>query len=504
MNTNEPEVIVVGAGVGGMTAAIHLAQRGFDVTIVEKNSHVGGRCSKIEHRGYRFDTGPTLFVMHDLYREELRRIGLSAHEDLNLVRVDPGYHLYFEDGSRLQLTSDLDSLSAQVEAIEPGAATGLQAYLAEAARHYELGIANIVQRDFLRPTDFFNPHMLKVVVQLKALVPHYRHTRRFFDDPRLRAAFTFQDLYMGLSPFQAAATYSFMPYSELRHGVWYPRGGMQNVATALEKQARRAGVQILTNAPVERIAVSDHHADGVVLQDGRKLTGDYIVANADLPYVYDKLLPAEPIAERLMDKRFSCSTISFFWGLDRSFDELKPHMLFLADDYRGGFEALHGSTLPAWPSLYVHCPSKIDPSAAPEGRDALIGIVPVGNDLHRPGDNWRHVRDAARNAIYDHLEAVGLAGLSDHIEFEISMTPRSWAKRYNLVHGATHGLSHHLSQMGYLRPHNHHNRYRNLFFAGASTHPGTGLPTVMVSGRLAADRILQMEMMAGEPSPLPH
>jgi phytoene desaturase len=313
--------------------------------------------------------------------------------------------------------------------------------------------------------------------------------RAYFDDPRLKAAFTFQDMYMGLSPFKAPTTFSFMPYSELVHGVWYPRGGMYTIIDELYKTAQDAGVKIHLHSAVDRINIEDNQATGVTLEDGDQVRADIVIANADLPYVYGNLLPRDGTFGRLKRKHYSCSTLSFFWGLDQRIPELEPHMLFLADDYHGGFEALNGGLLPEKPSLYVHCPTRLDSSLAPNGRDSLVGIVPVGHLDANPDEDWQAVRLQARQAIFERLNAIGISGVEDHIQVETCFTPRSWQKRYNLFKGATHGLSHSLTQLGYMRPHNRHKHYHNVYFAGASTHPGTGLPTVLVSGRLAAERI---------------
>lgn len=482
--------IIVGAGVAGLAAAAHLAQRGFKVTVLEKNARPGGRCDRFERDGYYFDSGPTLYVMPHLYESEFNRLGLSADDALDLQRVDPNYHLYFEDGSRLALTSDLERLGEQIEGFESGSYAQLLAYLTEGGRHYDLALERLVLRDFRRAADFFNLRNVPLLFQVKALSRHYPHMRTYFDDPRLKAAFTFQDMYMGLSPFEAPSTFSLMQYSELEHGVWYPRGGMYRIVETLLKCAEDAGAQVHMHSAVERIDTNDDRAIGVTLENGERLKADVIVANADLPYVYGKLLPGGGEMKRLERKRYSCSTLSFFWGLDREIPDLEPHMLFLADDYRGGFQALQGGDLPEKPSLYVHTPTRLEPSLAPQGRDSLIGIVPVGHLDANPDEDWQATRDQARGAIFERLASIGISDVRDHIEFEVCYTPCSWRKRYNLFKGATHGLSHTLTQMAYMRPHNRHKRYRNLYFAGASTHPGTGVPTVLVSARLAAERIV--------------
>jgi phytoene desaturase len=483
--------IVIGAGIGGISAAIHLAKRDWQVTVIEKNSRPGGRCDRISREGHHFDTGPTLMVMPLLYEAEFAALGAPMRELLDLQRVDPTYHLVFDDGSQLALTSDMQVMREQLESVEPGSFQGLLRYIEEGRRHYHLGMQKLVNRDFRKASQFFNFANLPLLLQLKPLVNHYSNMGAYFDEPRLKAAFTFQDVYMGLSPFEAPATFSMMPYTELAHGVWYPRGGMYSIVEALVALARQAGVEFVYNTAVARIAVNGRQAHGVELEDGGRLDADALLANADLPYVYQKLLPQDDLAERIAQKRFSCSVISFFWSVDKPYPALGPHTLFLADDYRANFESIIGDLdLPANPSLYVHAPARLDPAMAPPGQDTLIGIVPVGHLSNNGDQDWGELRDQARRHIFRRLASLGISDLQAHIKSETSFNPLSWRKRYNLVKGSTHGLCHNLTQLGYLRPSNRHPRYQNLYFAGASTHPGTGLPTAMVSGRLSAQRVL--------------
>lgn len=485
-----PSAIVIGAGIGGITTAAHLARRGMRVKVVEKNREPGGRCGHFVRDGHHFDTGPTLLVMPLLYESEFASLGVSLREALDLQRVDPTYRLVFDDGSQLALTSDLNAMREQLEAIEPGSFDGFLRYIEEGHRHYHVALDKLVDRDFRTAGQFFSLRNLPLLFQVKPLAPHYRHMRAYFDSPRLKSAFTFQDVYMGLSPFEAPATFSMMPYTELAHGVWYPRGGMIRIVDALMRIAEQAGVEFEFGAAVERIDVRGDRARGVMLDDGRQLEADVVVANADLPYVYQNLLPDDHAAERMARKRFSCSVISFFWGVDKPYSQLGPHTLFLADDYRDNFESIIDKLdLPDNPSLYVHAPARLDPSAAPAGQDTLIGIVPVGHLDERGEQDWRLLRDEARQAIFNRLSLLGVHDLEQHVKFEVSYTPLSWRKRYNLMKGSTHGLSHTLMQLGYMRPKNRHARYHNLYFVGASTHPGTGVPTALVSARLVAQRV---------------
>jgi phytoene desaturase len=340
--------------------------------------------------------------------------------------------------------------------------------------------------------EFFNLQNLLLVLRVKALKNHYSNVGRYFQDQRLRQAFTFQDMYVGLSPYKAPAMFSLLQYSELVDGVWFPKGGMYSVVEALMRISSNWGVEFLFDSPVDRIDFDNHHAKGVTLSDGRRLEADVIIANADLPYVYDALLSDERSSRKLDRKEYTCSTLMFFWGVEKQYTQLKVNNLFFGKDYRQSFSCImEDHALPESPSFYVHAPVRVDPSMAPEEQESLTVVVPVGHINDAFPQDWSAIQGSARDFILRRLAGIGIVDLEKHIKFEFTLTPLDWQRRYNLVKGSTHGLSHSLLQMGYLRPRNRHEDIHNLYFVGASTHPGTGLPTVLMSAKLTAERILQ-------------
>ncbi len=484
-------VVIIGAGAGGLTAAAHLAGAGLRVTVLEKNEDPGGRCARIQRDGHTFDVGPTLLVMPGLYELEFAALGERLRDRLSLRRVDPTYHLHFDDGARLELTSDVSRMREQLESIEPGSFPAFLRYVEEGGRHYRLATDRLVRRNFRTLGEFLTPSSIPVFLQLHALHNHYQRLGSFFRSPRLKNAFSFQDMYLGISPFDAMATFSMLQYTELAEGVWFPQGGMTRITDVLHEIAVRRGAELRFETPVSQIEVDAGRARGVRLADGTRLAADVVLANADLPYVYSELLPDDGSAARLARRTYSCSAVSFQWGVGRVIPELQAHTLFLSDDYRENFDAiLRRKTIAAEPSVYVHAPARLDPSMAPAGQDTLVAIVPVGHLDPRAGQDWVEITRQAREAALRRIASLGVKDFEAQIKFEMVFDPGDWQRRFNLMHGATHGLAHTLLQMGYFRPHNRHARYRNLYFAGASTHPGTGLPTAIVSGRLAAERVL--------------
>ena len=487
------KAIVIGAGIGGIATAARLRRNGYQVTVFEKNDKPGGRTNQIVRDGHRFDVGPTLFLMPEVFAETFAALGERMEDHLDLQRIDPTYTVRFADGLTLELTADLLKMQPQLDAIEENAFDGFLRYMAEGNRHYRISLEKFVGRNFYNLFEYFSPANLPLLFQLKALTKHYENIGSYFQDPRLKAAFTFQNMYLGLSPYEAPATYSLLQYTELAGGVWYPMGGMYRVIEALTAIAEKMGVQFVYNAPVKRITARGNQVTSVELEDGTVQHADLFVGNADLPYIYKNLLPESAEAKKLEKQKYTCSTIMFYWGVDRQYPEIGHHNVFLSNDYKASFDRIFKDhSLPDEPSFYVHAPARTDPSAAPAGQDTLYVLVPSGHLDENSDQDWDALVQRAREAVFDRLaKQVGVSDLREHIKFEMVMTPNDWQEQFNLVKGAAFGLSHNFQQVGYLRPKNRHAQYKNLYFTGASTHPGTGLPIVLLSAKLTTDRILK-------------
>ena len=489
----KPTAIVIGAGIGGIATAARLAKNGYEVTVLEKNELPGGRCNQIVHNGHRFDIGPTLFLMPEVWEETFASLGEKMGDHLDLRRIDPTYKVHFDDGLKLELTSDIGAMQTQLEKIEKTAFSGFLNYITEGNKHYKISLEKFVGRNFYNIFEYLSPTNLPLIFKLKALAKHYANTSHFFKDERLKAAFTFQNMYLGLSPYDAPATYSLLQYTELAEGVWYPIGGMYAAIEALVKIAERLGVKFIYNAPVKKLLTNKNKILGVLLENGQPLVADFFVGNADLPYIYKELLPDKAEAKKLNKKLYTCSTIMFYWGVDKEYPQIAHHNVFLGGDYKASFDQIFKEhTLPDVPSFYIHAPARTDPAAAPKGQDTIYALMPVGHLDARSKQDWDALVDRARETVFNRLaKEMGVTDLKEHIKFEIVYEPEVWKERFNLERGSAFGLSHNFWQVGYLRPQNRHKKYKNLYFAGASTHPGTGLPIVLLSARLTTERILK-------------
>jgi len=485
--------LIIGAGLGGITTAAYLAQKGYSVTVLEKNAAPGGRCGQIIREGHRFDTGPTLFLIPEFFASAYTMLGERIDDHLDLRRIDPTYRFHFDDGTQLSLTSDLKAMQGQLEAIEPGSFGGLLRYMVEGHQHFNLAVKDLAGRNFYNFFEYFNPKNIGLVFKLKALVKHYNNIGSYFKHPHLKAAFTFQDLYLGLSPFEAPSTYSLLQYTEFVDGVWYPIGGMYRIIESMVSIAEMYGAQFFYNHEVKKIVIQDRAVKSVILEDGSQLRADLVIANADLPYVYQNLLPDVDRAQRLERKKYTCSAIMFYWGVNKFYPQFDVHNLFVAGDYRKSMDRVfRDRSLPDEPNFYIHAPTRIDPSAAPEGEDTLMVLVPCGRLDDKCDQDWGAMRSQARQAVFQRLGEMGITDLEAHIKFEESYTPISWINMYNLAKGAAFGsINHNFMQVGYLRPQNKHPQYGNLYFVGGSTHPGNGLPLALMSAKLTSERIFE-------------
>ena len=487
--------LVVGAGLGGLATAARLQHAGWQVTVLERHDHPGGRAGQWSSEGFHFDTGPSLVLMVEYWQQLFRDLGRRLEDYLTFVQLDPNYRIHYHDGQTLEVTSRLNVMMENLERIEPGAGQKLLEFLAHTGRLYRDGVG-FIDRNMHRPGAMLNPSAGVTLLGGGALGDLRTMVGRFFRDERLRDAFTFQSLYLGLSPFASLAIYGLLPYTEVAGGLHYPMGGMHALPRAVERLFVELGGRIRYGTEVTRFEQAGRTVQAVVLADGSRLAADVVVANSDLPYTYASLAGKPlPGVDR---KEFSCSVVLMYLGVNRRYPQLLHHNLIVSEDMRGDCDRIFNRhEMPDAPPYYICAPTRTDPSLAPEGSELLfiLALAPSQNPI-RPID-WSVEGPRFGEKMLDRLERFGLTDLRQHLVTRRIVTPADFTRNYGNLRGEAFGLSHGLTQIGYFRPHNRHRSLENLYFVGQSTHPGCGLPMVLISARLAAERILEERGAAG-------
>jgi len=479
--------LVIGAGLGGLATAVRLAHAGYRVTVLEKYDIPGGRAGQWTSKGFTFDTGPSMVMMTEVWRRLFNDVGRRLEDYVTLVQCDPYYRLHFADGTQLEMTSTLNKLLENLERIEPGCTPRALEFIAHTGSLYTQGI-DFISRNMHQPKAMLGNLSLKF--GRDALGDLQKMVQRFFKDERLQQALTFQSLYLGLSPYDSLAIYGLLAYTEMAGGIHYPMGGMHSLARALERLGRELGVEYRYETTVSGLEKSGDRVSGVLLEEGGRITADIVVANSDLPYTYDSIV-GEPYP-RIEKKEFSCSVVLLYLGVNRTYPQILHHNLAVSRDLRQNCDDLFvHHRMPDDPPFYLVATTRTDPSQAPPGCENLFVLVLApSQDPAHPID-WSVEGPKVEARTLERLEAFGLTDLRKHIVTSKVVTPADFTGRFGNLRGEAFGLAHGISQIGYFRPHNRHAKYQNLYFVGQSTHPGCGVPMVLISAECVAERILQ-------------
>jgi phytoene desaturase len=480
-------VVVVGAGLGGLACALHLAAAGRQVTIVERESVPGGRAGRLAVDGYEFDTGPTVLTMPELIAEPLAAVGEDLADWLELTPLTPAYRAYYPDGSTLDVRTDTIGMAAEISRVcGPREADGYLRFVEFARKLWQLERDNFIDRNLDTPIDLLNLNLLKLLGMggFRRLQPKIN---QFFRNARTQRIFSFQAMYAGLAPHDALAIYAVISYLDSVAGVYFPRGGMHAVPKALAGAAEKHGVQIRYDSVVTQVEITNGRATGVILADGGRVPANVVVLNPDLPVAYRDLLPPARRTRRRL--RYSPSCVVLHVGSRQAYRKIAHHNIHFGAAWRNTFrEVIRRGELMSDPSLLVTNPTRTDPSAAPAGRQTYYVLAPTPNLDAAPlawrGDLGRRYADE----LVGVLEQRGYAGFADGIEVERMITPADWADQ-GMAAGTPFASAHTLAQTGPFRPANLHPTLPNVVFAGSGTQPGVGVPMVLISGKLAASRI---------------
>lgn len=484
-------VLIIGAGPGGLAAALLLAKAGLNVRVVERLPRVGGRCSAIEADGFRFDLGPTFFLYPRVLERIFKLVGRDLHTEAPMVRLDPQYRLVFGAGGQLDCTADPARMEAQLARICPDDAKNFGRFLSENRAKMD-GFRPILERPFLGWRDLLSWDLIRMLPVLRPWLSVDRELGRYFTDPRTRLAFTFQSKYLGMSPFNCPSLFSILSFLEYEYGVWHPIGGCSAVSEAMARVAAELGVQFSLGEAVTEVLFDGRRAVGV-RTDTSEYRADAVVVNADFANAMTKLVP-DHLRSRWTDrkiarKKFSCSTFMLYLGLDGTCDDLPHHTIYTARDYMANLadiETRHQLTDDT--SFYVQNACVTDPSLAPAGKSTLYVLAPVSHQ--HANIDWARETPAFRAQLLRQLEKVGLTGIEKRIRFEKVVTPADWEQNYEVYRGATFNLAHNLTQMLHFRPRNRFEDLDGVYLVGGGTHPGSGLPVIYESARITARLLL--------------
>ncbi len=479
-------VVIVGAGLGGLSAALRLAGAGRKVTVIEREGVPGGRNGLLVKDGYAFDTGPTVLTMPDLIADALACVGEELKDWLDLIPLQPLYRAFYHDGSHLDVHADTARMQEEIaNTISPQEAVGYGKYVEFVTKLSKYEMNDFIDRNIDSPLNLLTPNLAKLVALggFKRLAPK---VNQFLKDPRTQKVYSFQAMYAGVSPQQALAIYAIIAYMDSVNGVFFPKGGMHAVPRALAGAAAKHGVEFKYNTSVTSVEHSNGRARAVLTDTGERIECDALILNPDLPVAWRELLGRTPPSVKRL--KYSPSCVTLLVGSNKKYDRLAHHNIHFGQSWDGVFdELINKQTIMSDPSLLVTVPTHDDPELAPAGKSSYYVLFPVPN-LDADID-WSAKRESFREHMISTMESRGYEGFGDSIETESMTTPLDWQAQ-GMERGAPFASAHTFFQTGPFRPKNMAEGFENVVFTGSGTQPGVGVPMVLISGRLAAERIV--------------
>ncbi|MDQ3159112.1 MAG: phytoene desaturase family protein [bacterium] len=483
--------IVIGSGFGGLGSACLLAKAGYDVTVLEKNEQLGGRAGVFSAKGFRFDMGPSWYLMPDVFENFFSLIGEDVNKHLKLKRLSPSYRIFFENGEKIDIYSDLKKDKKTLEKLEPGATETLREYLKTAKEQYEIAKDRFLYKNYDSHLDFMNLETLSKGRKLNALSNMDKYVKKHFETDEMYKLIQYPSVFLGSSPYATPALYSMMTHIDFNMGVFYPDGGITEITKALEHIAKKNGAKFQVNTGVGEILVEGGKAVGVALENGKKLHADVVVSNASVHHTETKLLPARfrTKSDKYFEKRtLAPSALILYLGVNKKYPSLKHHNLYFSENWKKNFAEIFDH--PAWPenpSMYVCAPGKTDPTVAPKGKENLFVLVPIAPGLEY---TEKQIEDYSDKILELLEQQMSLKDLRKNIIFKRIFSVKDFKDRYNSQDGTALGMAHILSQSASFRPSNTNKHVDNFYMVGADVNPGIGMPITLISAELMYKRLI--------------
>jgi phytoene desaturase len=484
------KVTILGAGIAGLSSASFLAKAGYDVTILEKNSSIGGRARQFEVDGFVFDMGPSWYWMPDVFEQFYQKFGHTTSDFYDLIRLDPSYQVFWQDKTQTNIPANAEELYAWFEEMETGSAEKLKSFLKDAEYKYAVGMQDLVFKPGLKLTEFADIRVIKGLFKMHLVTSFSKYIRRYFKNEKILSLLEFPVLFLGATPEETPALYSLMNYADISLGTWYPMGGMYKFVEAFEKIALEQGVKIFTNQEVIDFEYNGKNITHAITKD-QKWETDILISGADYQHTDKKLLKSN---SNYTDKYWESRTIApssllFYLGVDKKIDGLEHHNLFFDESFAKHAQEIYKD--PKWPSaplFYTCVPSKSDPSVAPEGKENIFLLIPIAPDLK---DDSEETRDIYFNMLMDRLEERCGTSIREHIIYKKSYCITDFKNDYHAFKGNAYGLANTLRQTAILKPSLMNKKLNNMFYTGQLTVPGPGVPPSIISGEVVAKEVMK-------------
>lgn len=482
------KIIIIGSGIGGLASAALLAKEGYQVTVLEKNADLGGRCSQLKVNGFTFDLGPSWYLMPDIFEAFYREMGTTVQAELQLARLNPGYRIFFADGEILDVEG-YEQIKKYFEKLEPGAGLAFEKYMKLSAYQYEVAVNEFLPKSYDRPSDFLNWRMATEGRKLHVFESMDHYINRYFTHPKIKKILEYSLVFLGSSPFKTPALYNIMNHVDFNLGVWYPQGGLFELTRSIAGLAKKYGAEIQTGAEVKKIECKNGKATGVLLENQIRIEADLIISNADYAHTELSLLEEKDrtYPKKYWDKKiYSPSAFILYLGVKKKFAEVRHHNLYFCEDWKQNFDDIFiNRVISKDPSTYVCVPSYTDDSVAPAGYENVFLLTPIPPDIEV---DINQMTEKSLNQLENHF---GMKGIRENLVYSKSFTVKDFENRYNSYKGSALGLAHNLMQTAYFRPKQKSRKVDNLYYVGAGTHPGIGVPMCLVSAQVLKKTIVK-------------